>query len=109
MQFPPIMLLEAVLVLVRIRVQARGRGLQAKMIRIVTDLVHDLIAALGALEIDISSDIGIAASGALARYAKVVGHPAQLNMGDGFSNACAKVLDVPLLHKGGDFSQTDLA
>ncbi len=36
-------------------------------------------------------------------------HPAALNMGDCFAYACAKTLDAPLLYKGGDFAQTDLA
>src|SRR5437763_16460166 len=36
------------------------------------------------------------------------GHPANLNFGDLFSYALAKVRDVPLLFKGNDFSQTDI-
>ncbi len=36
-------------------------------------------------------------------------HPAQLNMGDCFAYACAKTHGVPLLFKGDDFSQTDIA
>ncbi len=36
-------------------------------------------------------------------------HPAALNMGDCFAYACAKALAVPLLYKGDDFAQTDLA
>ena len=35
-------------------------------------------------------------------------HKAALNMGDCFSYALAKALDVPLLFKGDGFSQTDL-
>ena len=46
---------------------------------------------------------------ALSVYGKVVGHPAQLNMGDALSYACAKAFHVPLLYKGDDFSKTDLA
>ncbi len=34
-------------------------------------------------------------------------HKAALNMGDCFSYALAKALDVPLLFKGDDFSRTD--
>lgn len=45
---------------------------------------------------------------AFARYGKGQGHPAQLNMGDCFSYACARHFDVPLLFKGEDFSQTDI-
>ena len=35
-------------------------------------------------------------------------HPAKLNFGDCFSYGLAKQLDVPLLFKGDDFSQTDV-
>lgn len=37
------------------------------------------------------------------------GHPAQLNLADCLSYACAKSGNVPLLYKGADFSRTDLA
>lgn len=36
-------------------------------------------------------------------------HPAALNFGDCCSYALAKSLDLPLLFKGNDFSQTDIA
>jgi len=42
-------------------------------------------------------------------YGKGSGHPAQLNMSDCFSYAAAKSRGVPLLYKGNDFAQTDLA
>ena len=35
-------------------------------------------------------------------------HPAALNLGDCFAYGCTKVLGVPLLYKGEDFSRTDL-
>jgi len=44
-----------------------------------------------------------------ARYGKGSGHPARLNLGDCFAYAMAKQHGVPLLYKGDDFSQTDLA
>lgn len=46
---------------------------------------------------------------AFARFGKGRGHPAQLNLADCLSYACAKSRDVPLLYKGDDFSRTDLA
>jgi len=49
------------------------------------------------------------AEDAFRRYGKGQGHPAQLNFGDCMSYALAKALDVPLLYKGGDFAQTDIA
>ena len=36
-------------------------------------------------------------------------HPAALNFGDCFAYALARVMDEPLLFKGDDFSQTDIA
>lgn len=36
-------------------------------------------------------------------------HPAKLNFGDCFSYAAAKLRDEPLLFKGNDFNQTDIA
>ncbi len=49
-----------------------------------------------------------AALDAFERYGKGQGHPAQLNMGDCFSYACANLLKVPLLCKGNDFVLTDI-
>jgi ribonuclease VapC len=42
-------------------------------------------------------------------YGKGSGHPAGLNFGDVFPYALAKVRRIPLLFKGNDFSQTDIA
>jgi ribonuclease VapC len=36
-------------------------------------------------------------------------HPAALKFGDCFAYACAKQLGIPLLYKGDDFPQTDIA
>ncbi|MFL0577748.1 type II toxin-antitoxin system VapC family toxin [Dietzia sp. 179-F 9C3 NHS] len=41
-------------------------------------------------------------------YGRGSGHPAKLNLGDCFSYALAKELDLPLLYKGDDFSHTDV-
>ncbi len=46
---------------------------------------------------------------AFSLYGKGRGHPAQLNIADCLSYGCAKSLGVPLLYKGSDFVQTDLA
>ncbi|WP_295401905.1 type II toxin-antitoxin system VapC family toxin [uncultured Thiocystis sp.] len=50
-----------------------------------------------------------AAFAAFVSYGKGSGHPAGLNFGDVFSYASAKVRGLPLLFKGEDFSQTDIA
>jgi ribonuclease VapC len=44
-----------------------------------------------------------------AAFGKWSGHPARLNLGDCFAYAMAKQHGVPLLYKGADFAQTDLA
>ena len=49
-----------------------------------------------------------AAYSAFVAYGRGSGHPANLNFGDLFSYALAKVRGVPLLFKGNDFSQTDI-
>lgn len=41
-------------------------------------------------------------------FGKGSGHPAQLNFGDCFAYALAKVIDEPILFKGRDFKHTDL-
>ncbi|MDX8436861.1 type II toxin-antitoxin system VapC family toxin [Mesorhizobium sp. M4B.F.Ca.ET.190.01.1.1] len=46
---------------------------------------------------------------AFSDYGKGRGHPAQLNLADCLSYACAKSHGMPLLYKGNDFSRTDLA
>ena len=45
---------------------------------------------------------------AFSDYGKGRGHPAQLNLADCLSYACAKEHGTPLLYKGDDFSRTDL-
>lgn len=46
---------------------------------------------------------------AFARFGKGRGGPAQLNLADCLSYACAKGQGVPLLYKGFDFAATDIA
>jgi ribonuclease VapC len=56
----------------------------------------------GAAEMD-------AAYAAFVAYGKGNGHPAALNFGDVFSYALAKTRGLPLLFKGRDFAETDIA
>lgn len=49
-----------------------------------------------------------AAKAAYAEFGRGSGHKAGLNMGDCFSYALAKTLDLPLLFKGDDFVHTDI-
>ncbi|HME85184.1 MAG TPA: type II toxin-antitoxin system VapC family toxin [Roseiarcus sp.] len=50
-----------------------------------------------------------AAYSAFVAFGKGSGHPAALNFGDLFSYALAKSREAPLLFKGKDFAQTDIA
>jgi ribonuclease VapC len=59
------------------------------------------IVAPGIAEMD-------AAYSAFVAFGNGSGHPANLNFGDVFSYALAKVRGLPLLYKGDDFAQTDL-
>jgi ribonuclease VapC len=70
--------------------------------------VEGFIAEVGAQIIPVTPEIGRIALDAFARYGRG-NHPARLNMGDCFAYACARSLGVPLLFKGDDFSQTDIA
>ena len=50
-----------------------------------------------------------AAYAAFVAFGRGSGHPAALNFGDVFSYALAKVRGLPLLFKGIDFQETDIA
>jgi ribonuclease VapC len=50
-----------------------------------------------------------AAYAAFVAFGKGSGHPAALNFGDVFGYALAKVRGLPLLYKGTDFAETDIA
>jgi ribonuclease VapC len=66
------------------------------------------VVAARAQVIPITAEIGRSAIEAFARFGRGI-HPARLNMGDCFAYACARSLEVPLLFKGNDFAQTDIA
>jgi len=63
-------------------------------------------AAIGLVPVD--ADQAQIARTAFSQFGKGR-HPAGLNYGDCFSYALAKSLGEPLLYKGSDFAQTDLA
>jgi ribonuclease VapC len=70
--------------------------------------VGDLLSRAQAEIIPITAEIGRGAIRAFERFGRGR-HSARLNMGDCFAYACARSLEVPLLFKGDDFSQTDIA
>lgn len=110
LRYSPVVRVETVLALVRKTVERRGKGpATAEDYAHATQLVEKLLAAIEATELHITSGMGADAIQALSVYGKQVGHPAQLNMGDALSYACAKACHVSLLYKGNDFSKTDLA
>lgn len=89
---------------VETRMVVHGRRGQRAVI-LLDDLLRSPmfeLVAPGAPEMD-------AAYAAFVAFGKGSGHPAGLNFGDVFSYALAKVRGVPLLYKGGDFAQTDIA
>lgn len=58
--------------------------------------------------VPITSSDAKRAVAAFARFGKGRGHPAQLNLCDCMSYACARAHRVPLLFKGSDFTHTDI-
>ncbi|RDJ27097.1 type II toxin-antitoxin system VapC family toxin [Bosea caraganae] len=105
----PLTLYEATMSLAAKLARETGMRNDAALIGRAQQAVSELVASIGAEEIQVSPEIGRAALGAAKLYGKSVGHPAQLNFGDCFAYACAKAKSVPLLYKGKDFSETDLA
>ena len=89
---------------VEARMVVHGRRGQRAVV-LLDDLIRlpvfDLVAP-GPAEMD-------AAYAAFVAFGKGSGHPAALNFGDVFSYALAKVRGLPLLFKGKDFSETDIA
>lgn len=83
----------------------RAKGMEVAAARREVDaMLH-----LGKVQtMEIGEAEGARALDAFDRYGKGR-HPARLNMGDCFAYACSKTQGVPLLYKGDDFSQTDIA
>lgn len=67
-----------------------------------------LLREVAAEYVPVDSDTAELAVGAWRRFGKGR-HSARLNLGDCFSYALAKQRDAPLLFKGDDFTQTDIA
>jgi ribonuclease VapC len=90
--------------IVEARMVVHGRRGQRAVV-LLDDLLRlpyfELVAP-GAAEAD-------AAYAAFVAFGNGSDHPAQLNFGDLFSYALAKTRSLPLLYKGEDFAQTDIA
>jgi ribonuclease VapC len=70
--------------------------------------VEELLKAFAIEVAPLDRSVTDAAVGAFDRFGKGR-HRASLNLADCFSYALAKSRDAPLLYKGNDFSQTDIA
>lgn len=74
------------------------------------DRVEALVASLGISVVPFDAAQAALARDALARFGRGRREPpAVLNFGDAFSYALAKARGLPLLYKGADFAQTDVA
>jgi ribonuclease VapC len=73
-----------------------------------SSLLDDFLHQASVRTVPITSETGRTAVAAFDRYGRGR-HPAALNTGDCFAYACARELGVPLLYKGNDFAQTDIA
>jgi len=70
--------------------------------------VADFLAAARINLVSVAAKEASTALFAFSRYGKGRGHPAQLNMGDCFAYACARVNRAKLLFKREDFTKTDI-
>lgn len=74
----------------------------------IEERIRALLEEANIAVVPIDGTIAKVAVAAFAAYGKGRGHPAQLNLADCMSYACARVHRVPLLFKGNDFSRTDI-
>lgn len=81
---------------------------EAKAGREASDDLQALLADLECAVVPLDDEQSLGALEAWRRFGKGH-HPAALNLGDCFAYAAAKVAGRPLLYKGQDFSQTDIA
>jgi ribonuclease VapC len=104
----PVARFEAVLSLAAARSRKTKSGTSPEAIELATQAVNALLATIQAQESPILPAIADRAIAAAAKFGRVVGHPADLNLGDCFAYAAAKDCQEPILFKGNDFIHTDL-
>jgi ribonuclease VapC len=95
----PLAVFEAALAISR--VHARGAGAEMR--------VRAFLRRAEVSILSIRDETVSLALEAHARFGKGHGHPARLNLCDCFAYAMARQHGMPLLYKGDDFAQTDLA
>lgn len=103
----PIVRFEVVVSLARSR--SGGNKVTEADIELASERLDTLMQLLDCSTVMVTQATAQGALAAAAQYGKVSGHPAGLNMGDCFSYAGAKASHMPLLYKGDDFAETDLA
>lgn len=104
----PVSRFEAVLGLAR-KYSLAGAPKSKQALAAAAAAIDEFLSAIDASETTITPEMGTMALEAAMTYGKAIGHPADLNFGDCFSYACAKVLGIALGYKGDDFALTDLA
>jgi ribonuclease VapC len=75
---------------------------------IVETRIQSLLDEAGITVVTINGGVAKKAVAAFSRFGQGRDHPAQLNLADCMSYACAEAYRVPLLFKGNDFSHTDI-
>lgn len=96
----PLVVLEATMVL-----SSRNIADPVETETVIVDFLRDSKVTILPIE---ESD-GRLAVRAFSEYGKGRGHPAQLNLADCLSYACARNRGLQLLYKGGDFARADLS
>lgn len=81
---------------------------EAKGGREAAEDLHALLADVECIVVPFDEDQAIVAAEAWRRFGKGR-HAAGLNLGDCYAYAAARVVGRPLLFKGSDFAQTDIA
>lgn len=94
----PLVVLEAVMVLSS-RLDAEPTVVLERLLGFFTET--------GVTIASIEAEHAVLAVEAFATYGKGRQHPAQLNLADCLSYACAKRAGLPMLYKGNDFALTD--
>lgn len=107
----PLVKFEASMALARLKAGTASTNVKPSppLVRSAIAAVEAFVDDLDVEEMSVTPEIGRMAMEASAFYGKTVGHKADLNFGDCFAYACAKSQTVPLIYKGNDFTQTDLA
>jgi len=106
----PLVRFEAIMAVARIHIEATNKDVdRPAIVEAARSVVDDFISAMNAKEISVDEKVGRLATEAAIQYGKVAGHKAKLNFGDCFAYAAAKAYRLPLVYKGNDFLETDLA